>query len=91
MDTQNSNQQLPENITFMSVNEFKAATGVTTFRIAHNPATKKMASYANTGKVFKAQQDIDVTQDISVLIPNNELDNACFVNVKNQLEVAITL
>lgn len=72
------------NVTFKTVTEFKQAiqASESPAQFVKNPNTGKL--FVNiAGKNFKAQQDIDKSKPIAVLIEDGVIENACFVNVSN--------
>jgi len=74
-------------VTFMSTADFKAAIEAKSIKIVRNPKTDKLFGVSDNGIKLKCQQDIDMTQDISVLIEDNVLADACIVNVSETGEV----
>jgi len=72
--------QPKENVTFMSLADFKAAIGVAKLDIVKNPKTGKLFMSANN-KAWKCKADIDLQSPLAILIPENgNLDEACLVN-----------
>lgn len=78
-----------ENVTFMTMNEFKAATKSNELDLLRNPnGEKKLFLASDNGKNYKAQQTIDLTKPVKMLIPESgDLDLACITNVKPGAEV----
>ena len=75
-----SQVQPKENVTFMSLADFKTATNVAKFDIVKNPKTGKLFMSAN-GKAWKVKAEIDLQSPMTILIPENgNLDEACLVN-----------
>lgn len=75
-----SQVQPKENVTFMSLADFKAAIGVAKLDIVKNPKTGKLFMSAN-GKAWKVKAEIDLQSPMAILIPENgNLDEACLVN-----------
>ena len=68
---------------FLTVEEFKAKIGKAGVAgdIVKNPNTGKLFLSIG-GLYFKVQQDIDRTKDMSILVPEEGLEQACLVNVK---------
>lgn len=74
------NTQPKENVTFMSVEEFKKALGVSKIDIVKNPKTDKLFMSINN-KPYRVKAEIDLTKPLAILIPENgNLDDACLVN-----------
>jgi len=72
-----------ENVTFMSLADFKAAIGVAKLDIVKNPNTGKLFMSAN-GKAWKCKAEIDLQSPLAILVPENgNLDEACLVNGSN--------
>jgi len=71
---------LNPNVKFMTISEFKIATGCNTLAIVKNPNTGKLFAQSNTGKNFRCKGALDITKPMSVLIESGDLDNACIVN-----------
>ncbi len=78
------NTKPKENVTFMSLADFKAAIGVAKIDIVRNPKGEKKLFMSANGKYYKCKQDIDLQSPLAVLIPENgNLDEACLVNGSN--------
>lgn len=90
-ENQNSTYTRDENVSFMTVSEFKEKVGATTISVLKNPQTGKLFMSTNTGQNFKVQADIDQTKDIRVLVPDGDLDQACLVNTEGGAEQLFSL
>ena len=75
-------------LTNMATEEFKHAVGATAFDVVKNPKNGKLFISANNGKVYRCQQEIDLSGRVSFLIPDGILENACFVNSQSSNIVA---
>ena len=72
--------QPKENVTFMSLADFKATIGVAKLDIVKSPKTGKLFMSANN-KAWKVKAEIDLQSPMTILIPENgNLDEACLVN-----------
>lgn len=92
--TQSNNDNTParsENVAFMTVAQFKDQIGAASLSVLRNPNTNKLWMVTEGGANYKVQQDIDNTKDIRVLIPENDLDQACLVNVDGGAEAIFSL
>lgn len=75
-----------ETANFLTVNEFKSATGnsTETIEVLRNKATGKLFMSIG-GANYRVQADIDNTAPIKVLVPvedgARDYENACLVNV----------
>jgi hypothetical protein len=83
--------EVVEGVTFLSVDQFKNEIGVTKFEVLRNPNTNKLFMTDGGSQNFKVQQSINGSLPMKMLIPNNNLDEACLVNVKPGAEVQFTL
>lgn len=84
-------QQQEQNVKFMTVAEFKAAIGATKLEILKSPKTDKLFMSADGNRNFKVQGDINPQEDMRVLIPEDDIDQACLVNVSGGAEAIFTL
>lgn len=75
----------------MSVAAFKNATGSTSFNFLKNPKTQKLFAASDTGEYFKVEGAIDFSKEIVILIEDNDLDTACFINKRDTVAVLHTL
>jgi len=69
-------------ITFMSISEFKNATGSLALEVIKNPNTDKLFLTNGTNK-WKVQQSIDNTLPMSILIQDDNMEDCCLVNTTN--------
>jgi hypothetical protein len=80
-----------ENITFMTVSQFKEQIGSTSMQVLKSPKTQKLFLSTESGDCYKVQQDIDSTKDMKMLIKDGQLSDACLVNVNGGAEEVFTL
>ena len=72
-----------ENVSFLSVSEFKTQTGINTMEVLRNPNTNKLFLAGDNGVNYKCEQLIDSSKTMKMLVPENgALTDACLVNVK---------
>lgn len=79
---------LSENVKFYSVAEFKTRIGVSEkepAQVVKNPKTSKLF-LAIGSQAFKCQQDIDAKKELRMLVDNDNIAEACLVNVKASTE-----
>jgi len=65
---------------YLSLDEAKAAFGVSTFQIVKNDNTGKISILLPTGKFLKVQQNLDKTKEIAFMF-EDDLDEGCLINV----------
>lgn len=64
-----------------SVAAFKTLTGATKFNFLVSPKTDgKLFASSDNGMNFKVEAAIDFKKPIVVLMNNDDLDSACFIN-----------
>ena len=85
-----------QQLTNMSVDRFKEAIKAKEIQILRNPNTDKLFASDGNGKNFRVEQNLDLTKEVSVLIPVNEegepvFVDACFINTRNSAPVLATL
>jgi len=74
-------------VKFYTVEEFKAALGVTTVKVVKNPKTEKLFCIADD-LAIKCQQSIDLGKPLAFICSefdkkgNAKLDEACLINVE---------
>lgn len=76
------------NIKFYTIIEFKSKLGIETSEktlVVKNPNTEKLF-LAIGSQNFKCQQDIDGTKELRMLVEEDNLLNACLVNIKSSME-----
>ena len=79
---ENSARQNRGNVEFLTITDFKK-------RIGKEAAKAQVVKNPNTGKLFlaiedlrfKVQGDIKQDKDMSVLVPEGDIEQACLVNV----------
>ena len=82
-------------VTFMSVNAFKKAIGVSSIRVVRYDqgakATNKLSVVDEDGNFYKCQQSIDQSKPMAFLLNEGaSLDEACLVNVSGNGESPLT-
>lgn len=80
-----------DNVKFMSVSEFKTAIGATSLQVLRNPKTDKLFMASDTGQNYRVQGDLDPAERMTVLVEDNDLENACLINSDGAAEVLATL
>lgn len=81
-----------ENVTFLTVSEFKTQTGCTSIEVLRNPNTNKLFLAGDNGMNYKCEQLVDKTKPMKMLVPESgELSEACLVNVKPGAELQFSL
>lgn len=82
---------MENNVKFLTIEQFKSAVGATEMRVLKNKKTNKLFLSASNGETFKVEQAIDPTKEMKVLVEDNDIANACLVNVSNSAETVFTL
>jgi hypothetical protein len=82
---------VPESVTFLSVSQFKNEVGVTKFEVLRNPKTNKLFLAGDNNQNYKVEQAIDSSKEMKMLIPDENLELACLVNVKPGATVVFEL
>ena len=77
-------------VTFMSVGDFKEQVGASTIEVLKNPKTDKLFLSAG-GNTYRVQQNIDKTEEMRMLIPEEGIAEACLVNVSGGAETQFSL
>jgi hypothetical protein len=82
-------------VTFMSVQAFKKAIGVSNIEIVKYDkganATNKLSVLDEDGNFYRCQQSIDTTKPMAFLLEENaSIDEACLVNVSGNGESPLT-
>ena len=71
------------NVTFLTINDFKSKTNSTSLDVVKNPnGDNKLFVASPEGGRWKCQQDISKAKDMRFLIEDGDLEQACLVNVK---------
>ena len=76
-----------ENISFLTIEQFKSQIGADKATVLKNHKTGKLFLSASNGETYKVQQDIDPGKDMKVLVSDDDIEQACLVNVSSQAEV----
>lgn len=84
-------QDRADNVKFLTIDQFKSAIGADSARVLKNKKTGKLFLSASTGESYKVEQDIDPKLEMKVLVPDNDLSQACLINVENSAEEMFTL
>jgi hypothetical protein len=82
-----------DNVAFLTIAQFKEQVGTVGLSILKNPNTDKLFMSTDGGENYKVQQDIDTSLEMRVLVPDDNLEEACLINVNtdNMAEVIATL
>lgn len=75
------------NVQFMTIEAFKLLIGVTSAKCLVSPVTGKLFLACDNGDNYKVEQDIDPEQEMKVLVPGEDISEACLVNVKTTATV----
>lgn len=89
--THSINLKAMENIKFMTVSQFKAQLNVTSLTVLKSPKTGKLFLSTENGDCYKVQQDIDSSAEMKMLIKDDNISDACLVNVSGGAETQFTL
>ena len=82
--------QQNDNVSFMTIAEFKTAVGADTLQVLKNPKTDKL--FLSSGSQnWRVQGDLDPSEKMAILVEDNDLENACLVNTTGGAEVLATL
>ena len=82
---------MEENITFITVEEFKAQIGTTSMQVLKSPKTDKLFLATAEGDCYKVQQDIDGSKPMKMLIKDGDLSEACLVNINGGAKEVFSL
>ena len=82
---------MDNNIKFMTVSEFKAQINATTLEVKQNPKTDKLFLVTEAGNCYRVQQDIDSSKEMKILIEDDNISDACLVNVNGGAQTVFTL
>lgn len=81
-----------ENVTFLTVGEFKTKLNISKLEVLKNPNTGKLFLAGDNGQNYKCQGDIDGNKEMRMLVPESgDLSEACLTNVKPGAEKIFTL
>ena len=80
-----------EKISFITVSEFKEQIGTASVQVLKNKKTGKLFLTADNGDCYKVQQDIDNSFDMKMLIKDDNISDACLVNVSGGAETVFSL
>ena len=80
-----------EKISFITVSEFKEQIGTASVQVLKNKKTGKLFLTADNGDCYKVQQDIDNSLDMKMLIKDDNISDACLVNVSGGAETVFSL
>lgn len=72
-----------ENVKFLTIDQFKSAIGAESAKVLKNAKTGKLFLSASNGETYKVEQDIDPKKDMKVLVADDNIADACLVNVAN--------
>ena len=93
MDNNINNPANNNSVQFMSVAEFKRAVSgseTTPLQVLRNEKTGKLFMSIN-GKAYKCQQDISSAKNLSVLVPDGSITDACLINAEGGATQVFTL
>ena len=75
------------NMKFLTISEFKTATGITSFTRTFNSISGKWFIKASNGQTYKCQQDLDVKANLAFIYSEDEsVSDACLINTTSQWE-----
>ena len=79
------------NVQFLTIEQFKSAIGATSAKVLKNHKTGKLFLSASNGESYKVEQAIDSSKEMKVLVADNDITEACLVNVSSQAEEMFTI
>lgn len=80
-----------ESIKFLTVKQFKAQIGVSSLKVLKNEKTGKLFLSTDTGDCYKVEQAIDSSKEMKMLIKDDNISDACLVNVSGGATEVFTL
>ena len=84
---------MANNLSSISVGFFKQSLGITKIEVLVNPHTQKLFCSTDSGMTFKAEQALDVTKEMVILVDNTDVENPEYtlINKRTAAEVKIVL
>lgn len=84
---------MANNLSSISVGFFKQSLGIAKIDVLVNPHTQKLFCSTDTGMTFKAEQALDVTKEMVILVDSTDAANPEYtlINKRMSAEVKITL
>ena len=81
------------NLSSISVGFFKQSLGIAKIEVLVNPHTQKLFCSTDSGMTFKAEQALDVTKEMVILVDNTDVENPEYtlINKRTAAEVKIVL
>lgn len=81
------------NLTSISVAAFKQQLGINTIEVLVSPTSNKLFCSTDTGFTFKAEQKLDITRPMVILVDSTQENNPQYtlINKRSTAEVKITL
>jgi len=81
-----------ENVSFLTIKQFKQKEGFETSEVIKNPNTGKLFLACDNGQNYKVEAKINGSAEMKFLVPENgDLKEACLVNVKPGGEVMFSI
>ena len=80
-----------DTIKFITVAEFKSTVNTLSIKVLKSPKTNKLFMVTDDNTCYRVQGDIDQSQEMKILIENDDVSNACLVNIKGGAEEQFTL
>ena len=81
------------NLTSIGVPFFKQQNGITTIEVLVSPTTNKLFCSTDTGMTFKAEQALDVTKPMVILVDSTNPEDVQYtlINRRETAQIKITL
>ena len=80
-----------ESIKFLTVEQFKVQIGATSIKVLKNKTTNKLFLSTDNGDCYKVEQAIDPSKEMKMLIKDDNISDACLVNVNGGAEEMFSL
>lgn len=79
------------NLSSISVPFFKQQLGITTIEVIVNPNTNKLFCSTDTGMTFKAEQALDVTKEMIILVDSTDSNNPEYTLINKRASAAVKI
>ena len=78
-------------VEFLSIREFKGKEGIDSMKVLRNPKTGKLFLAGDNGKNYKVQGSINSSEDMSILVEDGKIEDACLINTSGGAEEIFAL
>ena len=71
-------------VQFLTLDQFKETIGADTVEVLKSNTSGKLFMSASNGETYKVQQDLNPSNEMKVLVPEEEgISEACLINVNS--------